>query len=133
MASLHALPRVGMVIPKHRHSAVERNLLKRRVRELLRLEVLPMLQALPVPLDIVVRVSPLAYARSYVELSGELRDAVRRLSRMTFVSPTAKPSGAAAVTPPVPGPVPTPATLPENAPVNTPRTAPTSPDRDDVR
>jgi len=87
IASLHALPRVGFIVPKHRHSAVERNLLKRRLRELLRLEVLPMLQTLPVPLDIVVRVSPQGYTRTYAQLSGELQDAGRRLARMTFVAP----------------------------------------------
>ncbi len=99
MASLHALPRVGMIVPKHRHSAVERNRLKRRLRELLRLEVLPVLQSLPVPLDIVVRVSPLAYTRSYAELAGELHDAGRRLSRMTFVAPLAASSAAPSAAP----------------------------------
>jgi len=89
MASLHALPRVGMIVPKHRHSAVERNLVKRRLRELLRLEVLPMLQSLPVSLDMVVRVSPQAYLRSFAELSAELQQAGQRLSRMTFVAPAA--------------------------------------------
>ncbi len=87
MASLHALPRVGLIVPKHRHSAVERNLLKRRLRELLRLEVLPMLRSMPVSLDLVVRVSPQAYLRSFTELSAELNQAGQRVSRMTFVAP----------------------------------------------
>jgi len=91
MASLHALPRVGLIVPKHRHSAVERNLVKRRLRELVRLEVLPMLQSLPVPLDLVVRVSPQAYLRSFAALSAELQQAGQRLSRMTFVAPGAVP------------------------------------------
>jgi ribonuclease P protein component len=118
IASLHALPRVGFIVPKHRHSAVERNPLKRRLRELLRLEVLPMLQTLPVPLDIVVRVSPQGYTRTYAQLAGELLDAGRRLARMTFVTTAVAASAGSTVVAPSATPA-----LP----------AATAPDPDDVR
>ena len=41
---LSRLPRVGIVVPRHQHSAVDRNRLKRRLRELVRLELLPALR-----------------------------------------------------------------------------------------
>ncbi|MDQ6611396.1 MAG: ribonuclease P protein component, partial [Gemmatimonadota bacterium] len=41
IASLHALARVGVVVPRYGHSAVDRNRLKRRLRELIRVELLP--------------------------------------------------------------------------------------------
>lgn len=76
-----------MIIPKHRHSSVERNLLKRRLRELLRVELLPMLHATNASLDVVVRASPNAYARSFSELREEMLMAATRLQQMTFVTP----------------------------------------------
>ena len=80
VASLHAFPRVGLIVPKHRHSSVERNRVKRRLRELLRLELLPVLRTLPLPLDVVLRASALAYERSYVELGDEMQQVTRRLA-----------------------------------------------------
>ena len=44
IASLRAFPRVGFVVPRYKHSAVDRNRLKRRLRELASLELLPVLQ-----------------------------------------------------------------------------------------
>jgi ribonuclease P protein component len=76
-----------MIVPKHRHSSVERNLLKRRLRELLRVELLPVLHASNSSLDVVVRASPNAYARSFSELRDEMLMAAKRLQQMTFVTP----------------------------------------------
>ncbi len=87
---------MGLIVPKHRHNAVARNLVKRRLRELLRLELLPVLHALVPPLDVVVRVSPLAYTRPYEALAVELRQAIARLGRMTFPEPTPAPEQSAA-------------------------------------
>jgi ribonuclease P protein component len=70
LASLLRHPRVGLVVPKHSHSAVERNLVKRRLRELLRLEFLPYLGSV----DVVVRAAPAAYGASF----DKLRDAALR-------------------------------------------------------
>jgi ribonuclease P protein component len=79
-ASLHALSRVGLIVPRHRHSAVERNRVKRRLRELLRLEVLPVLSRVSPALDVVVRAGAPAYDRSYDELRSELRQVTRRIA-----------------------------------------------------
>ncbi len=62
--------RVGVVVPRYGHTAVDRNRLKRRIRELARVELLP----LELRLDVVLRVSETAYAATF----EELRDAVRR-------------------------------------------------------
>lgn len=77
LASLHAFPRVGFVVPKYKHSGVERNLLKRRLRELIRVEVLPGLA----PVDLVFKVLPVAYARNFDTLRAEVLQAVRRIAR----------------------------------------------------
>lgn len=45
LASPLGIPRIGIVVPRHKHSAVDRNRLKRRLRELARLELLPLLRA----------------------------------------------------------------------------------------
>lgn len=65
-------PRVGLVVPKHRHTIVERNLIKRRLREVLRLEVLPRLEAAGVASDVLVRARREAYGASYAALRDEL-------------------------------------------------------------
>ena len=77
LASLHAFPRVGFVVPKYKHSGVERNLLKRRLRELIRVEVLRGLA----PVDLVFKVLPVAYARNFDTLRAEVLQAVRRIAR----------------------------------------------------
>lgn len=79
---------MGLIVPKHRHNSVARNLVKRRLRELLRLELLPVLHDLTPPLDVVVRASPLAYTRPYDALEAELRLAIEKLARVTFRVPT---------------------------------------------
>lgn len=76
-ASLPAFARVGFVVPKYKHSAVDRNRLKRRLRELVRLHVLPVMP----PLDLVIRVFPSAYDRPLEALRADLEQAVRRLTR----------------------------------------------------
>ena len=99
LASLHAFPRVGFVIPKYKHSGVERNRLKRRLREIVRIDVLSGLA----PMDLVVRVLPVAYDRPFDLLRAEVLQAVRRVHRQ--VEPLAPPPAASsAVAPPVAGP-----------------------------
>ena len=68
-----AFPRLGLVVPRHRQKVVRRNLLKRRLREIGRLEVLPGLNRAERALDVMVRARPEAYAASYAELLDELR------------------------------------------------------------
>ncbi len=77
-ASPVAHPRVGIVVPKHRRNSVERNKLKRRLRELLRLEVLPRLMEHQAIVDVLVRARREAYNATYDQLHEELIDFVER-------------------------------------------------------
>lgn len=79
-ASLHALSRVGLIVPRYRHSAVARNLVKRRLRELIRLELLPAL-ATNMPRDLVIRALPVAYTRSWEALQREVQHLLGQLQR----------------------------------------------------
>ena len=62
-------------MPKYKHSAVERNLLKRRIRELARTRLLPLVP----PLDVVIRPRPEAYAASFDALRRDVDRAAREL------------------------------------------------------
>lgn len=77
IASLRASARVGVVVPRYKHSAVDRNTLKRRLRELIRLEWLPVLP----PMDVVLRVTPPAYERDFDALKAEMRQLVPKLQK----------------------------------------------------
>jgi len=79
LASLRRLPRVGVIVPRHRHSAVARNLVKRRLRELIRRSLWPTLLAHP-PHDVVVRAAPAAYGATMAALETDFANALRRLS-----------------------------------------------------
>lgn len=68
VASLHHAPRVGIIVPRYQQSAVARNRLKRRLRELVRREWLRD----QVRGDLVLRAAPSAYDAAF----DELRDAV---------------------------------------------------------
>src|SRR5690606_391834 len=65
-------PRVGVIVPRHKHTIVERNGVKRRLREALRLEVLPRLASAGVASDVIVRARRDAYGLPYSELRDEL-------------------------------------------------------------
>jgi len=61
-------PRVGIVVPRYRQTAVARNRLRRRLRELVRRRVLGSLGSI----DLVVRARPEAYRATFVDLAKEL-------------------------------------------------------------
>ena len=65
--------RWGMVVPKHRHSIVERNRVKRRLREIGRTQVLPRLREQGMALDVLVRARPEAYGVGFRTLRDELQ------------------------------------------------------------
>ena len=69
-----AVSRIGFVVPKHGHSAVERNRLKRRLRELGRVRLLDMMrEASPGgAIDLVMRAQPGAYRAAHAELRAEI-------------------------------------------------------------
>ncbi len=60
------------MVPKHRRTVVQRNLLKRRLRDLLRSIVLPGLDAERLALDVVVRARRETYEAPFAGLSAEL-------------------------------------------------------------
>ena len=68
--------RLGLVVPKHKHNSVQRNLVKRRLREIGRTEILPRLAECERPLDVMVRARPEAYGASFDALRTELREVV---------------------------------------------------------
>jgi len=67
-----AFSRAGLVVPRHRHTAVDRNRLKRRLREIVRLDVLPWLDQGDGPADVLLRARPEAYRATYDELRTEV-------------------------------------------------------------
>jgi ribonuclease P protein component len=70
---------VGVVVPKHRRTAAERNRLKRRLREALRNAILPALDAGGLRLDVIVRARREAYeVAGYGELVDELTQWLER-------------------------------------------------------
>jgi len=71
--------RVGIVVPKHKHSAVARNRVKRRLRELARLRLLPVLPSGAVWL----RARPEAYGASFEALGADVERAAREAIRLT--------------------------------------------------
>ena len=64
--------RAGLIVPRHGHRIVDRNRLKRRLREIIRKDVLPRLDASAAALDILVRARRDAYQASFVDLKDEL-------------------------------------------------------------
>jgi ribonuclease P protein component len=80
VASLRVFPRVGFVIPKYKHSGVDRNRLKRRLRELVRLDLLPVLGSV----DVVLRVAPVAYTRDFEVLRQEVLQVARTLAHASL-------------------------------------------------
>ena len=52
------------MVPRHQHSAVDRNRLKRRLRELIRVELLPTIRKNP-PVDVSIRARREAYDASF--------------------------------------------------------------------
>lgn len=64
-------------MPLHKQSHVARNRVKRRLRELSRLSLLPALEGMGV--DVVMRAMPAAYAASHGQLSDEVTRVVARL------------------------------------------------------
>jgi ribonuclease P protein component len=71
--------RVGFVVPKHNRSAVDRNRVKRRLREVGRREILPRLREEGFQLDLLVWARRDAYKASYQQLRNELLEVTEEL------------------------------------------------------
>jgi ribonuclease P protein component len=67
-----SLPRVGLIVPRHRQTAVRRNRLKRQLRELIRLELVPQLGCRGAQIDVLVRARREAYQAAFGVLRNEL-------------------------------------------------------------
>ncbi len=78
IASLSRLPRIGIIVPRHKQSAVARNKVKRWLRELSRATLLPALMGTP-PLDVLLRATPEAYRADHATLVEEVRRVSERL------------------------------------------------------
>jgi ribonuclease P protein component len=72
---------VGIIVPRHKQTAVARNRVKRRLRELVRCALLPALSASGAlaSLDVVVRATPEAYGADPATLAADLRRALEKL------------------------------------------------------
>ncbi len=66
-------------MPKHQHSAVARNRVKRRLRELARTELVPGLRGQPA-LDVAIRARPEAYQANFDALRNDMRTLFGRLT-----------------------------------------------------
>jgi len=71
--------RVGLLVPKHRQRVVDRNRLKRRLREIGRREILPRLEAEGLTLDLLIRARAEAYTAGYRELRDELAEVIEEI------------------------------------------------------
>lgn len=69
-----------MVVGKHGHTVVERNRLRRRVRELIRLLIIPGCSSV----DVVLRTLPSAYGADFKELSGEVDEIKTQIMTYTL-------------------------------------------------
>ena len=69
-------PRLGLVVPNHGATAVARNRLRRRLRELARRRVIPGL----VPMDLVIRARASAYRAEFSDLAADLEGWLQSLT-----------------------------------------------------
>ena len=70
-ASPLAVLRIGIIVPRHQQSAVDRNKLKRRLKELARVELLPLLRD-AVSADVTIRARREAYTASFEQLREDV-------------------------------------------------------------
>ena len=68
-----------MIVPKHGHSIVERNRVKRRLREIGRTHVLPRLMEQGMTLDVLVRARRETYGVGFRRLGDELQSVTEDL------------------------------------------------------
>ena len=71
-ASPAAFSRLGVVVAKHKHRIVARNLVRRRLRELGRTVLLPALGNRGANFDVLFRARPEAYTAAFADLRDEV-------------------------------------------------------------
>jgi len=82
---------VGVIVPLFGHTAVARNVLKRRLRDLARTELLPSMPAI----DAVIRAMPGAYALDFDALRAELGRVSARVAQKNTETHRAQQGGTA--------------------------------------
>jgi ribonuclease P protein component len=87
-------------VPRFKQTAVARNRLKRRLRELSRVHLLPG----DLSADVVLRVRPEAYGATFDELAQDIARALAQLTRWSAAAPEGVPPAAAPPTPTSPHP-----------------------------
>ena len=76
--------RLGLIVPKHGNRAVDRNSLKRRLREIGRRQILPDLTASGRKADVLIRANRRAYDVEFDKLAKEAKEAVEVLCLSDF-------------------------------------------------
>ena len=66
------------MVPRYGHDSVERNLVKRRLREIARRDLMPHLERAHVNIDIILRARRGAYAAAHADLRLELLELLER-------------------------------------------------------
>jgi len=79
--------RVGLIVPRYRQSAVARNRVKRRLRELARTRLLPT----DVAADIVIRIRPDAYHVAFSALATDVDRILAQLLKWRAPDPQQPP------------------------------------------
>jgi ribonuclease P protein component len=82
VASLLSHVRLAVIVGKHRHTIVERNKLRRQLRELARTEFIPFHREI----DVVIRSLPNAYDTAFDVLRREIEEVSEKLGRNERVS-----------------------------------------------
>lgn len=77
VASLLSHVRLAVVVGKHRHTIVQRNRLRRQLRELARTRLIPF----HARMDIVIRSLPAAYGTTFSELEKEIDEISQQLGK----------------------------------------------------
>src|ERR671915_313382 len=80
LASPLSHPRFGIVVPKRGRTTVDRNRVKRRIREIVRLYLL----RIAGPVDVVIRAQDHAYNARFEELRQELVSVMQRLAQAVW-------------------------------------------------
>tara|TARA_A100001037_G_scaffold60270_1_gene52432 strand:- start:264 stop:671 length:408 start_codon:yes stop_codon:yes gene_type:complete len=78
-SSLSDRPRIGIVVPKHGKNSVQRNRVKRRLKEIARTSLLPRLKTSHKTLDVLIRAKKQAYGRGFSGLSGEAKKTLEKI------------------------------------------------------
>jgi ribonuclease P protein component len=72
-------PRLALVVPKHGHKIVQRNRLKRWLREIARRDLLPACRTQERAVDILIRARPEAYRAEFDKLREEITELAESL------------------------------------------------------